>query len=252
VSGSGEPGFLSSPSKDEMAPRLVSSRPWLDERRSKERMRRERRSPSCTGPLCERRETFARWSSGGQSLRKGSTRRKAVGGTCPGMRAGGHDEDSRARECDHVSMSKWHHHRRPSSRGKHARKSLPHLARGSRRVGGDTPDRGDPHVLRCAESKRSRPHPKHLSRKIATRGRGRGDGGVRGGARAMRCAGRQRPTPPELDPPKRARCRETPSAPVSRGLRPVVASAKALRSSVSRGKTRSPHDTMGARFRIRG
>jgi hypothetical protein len=37
VSGSGEPGFMPSSSKDEMAPRLVSSRPWLDERRTKVR-----------------------------------------------------------------------------------------------------------------------------------------------------------------------------------------------------------------------
>jgi hypothetical protein len=51
--------------------------------------------------------------------------------------------------------------------------------------------------------------------------------------------------PCEPAPPKRARCRETPSAPVS---------AVALRRKTSRRceMTRSPHDTMGARFRIRG
>jgi hypothetical protein len=247
---------MPSSSKDEMAPRLVSSRPWLDERRTKVRRDESDARPPVPAPCVN----VARRSRDGARVDSPSARdpldEKRLEERAPACVP---VDTTRTRERVNATTYRCRSGittvsplSRKRRRGKHARKSLPHLARGSCRVGEGTPDRGDPHVSRCAESKRSRPHPKHLSRKIATRGRGRGDGGVRGGARAMGCAGRQRPTPPELDPPKRARCRETPSAPVSRGLRPVVASVKALRSSVSRGKTRSPHDTMGARFRIRG
>jgi len=179
-----------------MAPRLVSSRPLLDERRSKERRDESDARPSTPAPcvnVARRSRDGARVDPPFARAPLDEQRKKERAPACVPV---GHDEDPRARECDHVSMSKWHHHRRPSSRGKHARKSLPHLARGSRRVGEDALDRGDPHVSRCAESKRSWPHPKHLSRKIATRGRGHGDRGVRGGARPRRSPGRQRPTPP--------------------------------------------------------
>jgi hypothetical protein len=107
------------------------------------------------------------------------------------MRAGVHDEVTRARGCDHVSLSKWHRHRRTHESSQEA---MERLERGTsrevhRRVGEDASDRGDPHVSRCADSKRSRPSPELFSRAKSRReAQGRRQGrqrwsGERDGAR---------------------------------------------------------------------
>jgi len=173
--------------------------------------------------------------------RKGPIRRTAAEGTCAGMRAGVHDEVSRARGCDHVSLSKWHRHHRSRKRAK-AR-----LYQGTPGESAKTPRTAEPRTFsRRADAKRSRPNPKLFSRKIATRGSEDGDRGVRGGAQRATRTGRERPTPASSSHRSAHGVVKTPSAPVSRRSRGVA------RRHGRRDETRSPHDTMGARFRIRG
>lgn len=110
------------------------------------------------------------------------------------MRAGVHDEDSRARGCDHVSLSKWHRHRR----SRDARKSSTATRKRNRRVGGDASDRGAPYVFTTCGSETISAEPGSIiSREIATRGSGDGDRGVRGGAHECAEHGKKTPGLPQ-------------------------------------------------------
>ena len=208
-----------------------------------------------TGPLRERRETFARWSSGGSppqrphstnsgrrnvrrhACRSCTTRsRERVGATTYRCRSGiatvGPIGPVRVCSQERARTSRWK------------------LARGTDESA-ETPRIAEPRTFsRRAEAKRSRPEPKLFSRKIATRGDGVGDRGVRGGARAHRSTGRKRPTPATSSHRSAHGVVKTPSAPVSRSC--LGLASKKVEVGAEREETRSPHDTMGARSRIRG
>lgn len=133
------------------------------------------------------------------------TGRTAVEGTCAGMRAGVHDEVSRARGCDHVSLSKWHRHRRSRA----ARKSHTATRKRNRRVGGDASDRGAPYVFTTCGSETVSAEPVALSRAKSRReALGTATGASEVERKNARSTGRKRPVSRGLEPPKRARRRE--------------------------------------------
>lgn len=187
MSGSGEPGFM--PSRGNARRPLDSSPPDRLSTDSPQKESRERCSPFIPAPYVN----VARRSRDGarvDRLRKGPIRRTAVEGTCAGMRAGAARRGLesawvrprivvevaspppvpsvpvRVRSQERARTSRWKLERGTDESAK-------------------TPPVAEPRTFsRRAEAKRSRPSPKLFSRKIATRGEGVGDRGVRGGARA--------------------------------------------------------------------
>lgn len=195
----------------ETAPRLVSSRPSLHDRPSNGGADSDAR-PSIPAPCVN----VARRSRDGalvDRLRKGPTRRTAVEGTCAGMRAGVHDEVSRARGCDHVSLSKWHRHRRT----REARKGITATRKRNRRVGGDASDRGAPYVFTTCGSETVSAEPGALSRAKSRReALGTATGASEVGRRA-RGAREENARSPAVSSHRSAHgVVKTPSAPVSR------------------------------------
>lgn len=172
-----------------------------------------------------------------QAFANGPAGRTAVEGTCAGMRAGVHDEVSRARGCDHVSLSKWHRHRW----SRKARKSPPPReppASRRRHPGSRSPARFHD-VRKRNDLGRTR---SFISREIATRGSGTVTGVSEVARRARWSTGRKRPISRDLEPPKRARCRENT---VRTGF---PQRSRRRKTSRLKREARSPHDTMGARF----
>ena len=157
-----------------------------------------------------------------------------------------HDEVSRARGCDHVSLSKWHRHRRshrpcPGVLARACSNIQMETRKRNRRVGGDASDRRAPNVFTtCGSETISAGTEAFLAQNRDARRRGRRQGRQRWSESASE-HGTKTPDSRDLEPPKRARRREN-------AVRTGLPKLSRSRLEKGRGRGGTRRDSVATRY----